>query len=191
MNHELNFEELKSAAEQGDAGAQYELGRMYAWGQGVPQNYAQAVSWHRKAAEQGHADAQYNLGVAYNKGQGVPRDYVQALSWYRKAAAQGDARAQNNLGFMYANGEGVPQDYVIAYALYKISATSGPSSGNPATFNLSRLTHRMTPQQIAAGQKLARRMRKVGVLKAIDSLHRNRAETLTITTDSEEGMRPT
>jgi TPR repeat protein len=32
-------------------------------GQGVPQDYAVAVSWYRKAAEQGDADAQVNLGV--------------------------------------------------------------------------------------------------------------------------------
>ena len=31
-------------------------------GQGVPQDYAEAVKWYRLAAEQGNADAQYNLG---------------------------------------------------------------------------------------------------------------------------------
>ena len=46
-------------------------------GQGVPQDYAEAVTWYRKAAEQGDADAQYNLGVMYAKGQGVPQDYAR------------------------------------------------------------------------------------------------------------------
>ena len=66
---------------------------MYANGQGVPQDYAAAVSWYRKAAEQGYAAAQFNLGVMYDKGQGVPQDYVQAHKWWNLAAANGDADA--------------------------------------------------------------------------------------------------
>ena len=54
-------------AKQGDAVAQYNLGVMYAQGQGVPQDYKTAVKWYRLAAEQGNADAQYNLGVMYDK----------------------------------------------------------------------------------------------------------------------------
>ena len=46
---------LKSVAEQGDATAQSSLGYMYATGEGVPQNDAEAVRWYRMAAEQGFA----------------------------------------------------------------------------------------------------------------------------------------
>ena len=87
--------------------AQYNLGLMYNHGQGVPQDYAAAMSWYRKAAEQGLAPAQYNLGYMYDHGQGVPLDYALAVSWYRKAAEQGDGSAQNNLGVMYQIGQGV------------------------------------------------------------------------------------
>ena len=83
-------------ADKGDADAQYNLGRMYANGRGVPQDYAAAVSWYRKAAEQRHADAQYNLGGMYAKGQGVPQDYVQAHMWWNLAAAKGDTDAVKN-----------------------------------------------------------------------------------------------
>ena len=40
----------RKAAEQGDAGAQYNLGVMYDNGQGVPQNYAQTHMWFNFAA---------------------------------------------------------------------------------------------------------------------------------------------
>ena len=53
----------RKAAEQGDAGAQNNLGKCYHNGQGVAQDYAQAVAWYRKAAEQGHAGAQEALNV--------------------------------------------------------------------------------------------------------------------------------
>ena len=55
-------------------------------GQGVPQNYAEAVKWYRKAADQGDARAQFNLGIMYAKGEGVPQDYVQAHKWVNLAA---------------------------------------------------------------------------------------------------------
>ena len=47
-------------ANQGDAAAQFNLGLMYANGEGVPENDAEAVRWYRLAAEQGHYQAPYN-----------------------------------------------------------------------------------------------------------------------------------
>jgi len=44
-------------AEQRHADAQYNLGLMYANGQGVPKNYKTAVKWYKLAAEQGDADS--------------------------------------------------------------------------------------------------------------------------------------
>ena len=66
---------------------------MYQSGQGVPQDYADAMKWYRLAADQGDEDAQNNLGVMYAKGQGVPQDYAEAYVWFSVAAAGGDAKA--------------------------------------------------------------------------------------------------
>ncbi len=71
---------------------------MYDYGEGVPQDYAEAVSWYRKAAEQGYAHAQNNLGVMYETVRVSLKTYAEAVSWYRKAAEQGNADAQTNLG---------------------------------------------------------------------------------------------
>ena len=84
------------AADQGNASAQFNLGVMYAKGEGVPQDYAEAVKWFRLAADQGDAMAQFNLGVMYAKGQGVPQDYVLAHMWFNLSAAQGDEDAVKN-----------------------------------------------------------------------------------------------
>ena len=86
----------RKAAEQGFANAQYILGLTYAEGQGVPQDYAVAVTWYRKAAEQGFANAQYILGLMSTEGQGVPQDYAQAHMWFNLAAAQGNKQAPKN-----------------------------------------------------------------------------------------------
>ena len=112
-------------AEHGDAHAQSDLGNMYRKGQGVPQDYAEALRWYRKAADQGDADAQYSLGNMYRKGQGVPQDYAEALHRYRAAADKGDANAQYALGFMYCKGQGVPQDYGEAVSWFRKAADQG------------------------------------------------------------------
>lgn len=46
---------IESAADQGDASAQYNLGLLYDQGHGVPQDYGQAA-WYRNAAEQGQSE---------------------------------------------------------------------------------------------------------------------------------------
>ena len=122
---EREFSELVNKAEQGDAGAQFSLGLMYLFGEGVEQNYGKAFEWFEKSAEQGNAGAQNNLGVMYDRGEGVEQDYAKAFEWYEKAAEQGDADAQYNLGVMYKRGEGVEQDYAKAFEWYEKAAEQG------------------------------------------------------------------
>ena len=87
------------AAEQGDAYAQFFLGRMYRGGKGVPQDDAKAAKWYRLSADQGNAYAQFSLGAMYYKGWGVPQDYVQGHFWLNLAASRfpaSDAKYRNN-----------------------------------------------------------------------------------------------
>ncbi len=90
------LKEWRPLAEQGDANAQFNLGSMYEYGDGVPQDDTEAVRWYRLAADQGYAKAQSNLGLMYEYGEGVPQDDVQARMWLNLAAAQGDELARIN-----------------------------------------------------------------------------------------------
>jgi len=92
--------ELRQPAVQNNAAAQKTLATMYAIGQGVKEDDAQAIAWWTKAADAGDAEAQWELGLEYTSGQRVQRDYRQAVVWYRKAAEQGYAAAQLNLANM-------------------------------------------------------------------------------------------
>ena len=112
-------------AQQGNAGAQFLLGALYAQGHGVAQDYSQAAQWFRRAAEQGHVGAQYNLGVRYHEGRGVPHDPPQAAEWFRLAAQQGFVRAQYNLGVLYTNGDGVPRDASQAAEWFRRAGDQG------------------------------------------------------------------
>jgi TPR repeat protein len=148
------------AADQGDADAQFNLGRMYSLGQGVQQDGAEAVAWYRKSAAQNGLDAIYSVGLAYHDGLGVPQDFVAAEQWYRRAAEHGHAAAQLNLGNMFEAGEGVPQDFVTAHKWFNLAATRFPSKDaeNRAKAFLARdrVAAKMTSVQIAEAQRLAR-----------------------------------
>ena len=127
-----DLQALHTQAAQGDAEAQFRLGRMYRHGLGVPQDFQEAVKWYRKAADQGNAEAQFRLGMLYEFGRGVPRDFVQAVKWYRKAADQGNAKALIRIGQMYAHGQGVPRDSVQAAKWYEKAAAQGDLEGQLA-----------------------------------------------------------
>ena len=147
-----DIEEIRQAAEQGEAKAQNNLGYMYDQGEGVVEDDREAVKWLRKAAEQGHAVAQNNLGIMFHLGRALPKDDREAVNWYRKAAEQGYAGAQYNLGRMYANGEGVPEDYVKAYAWFNLAAAQGNERASELK---DELRPRMTTDQVAKAQELA------------------------------------
>jgi TPR repeat protein len=107
-------------AEQGDATAQYGLGRLYFFGLGVQPDFERAVFWFRKAADQNNPYAERRLGLAYSLGHDdVAPDAEQADIWYQKAisgfskaADGGDVMAQYLLGSMYSEGKGTEPDAV-------------------------------------------------------------------------------
>lgn len=55
--------EWTALAEQGDADAQYNIGVMYANGQGVTQDNVYAHMWWNIAASQGDEDAKHNRDI--------------------------------------------------------------------------------------------------------------------------------
>jgi hypothetical protein len=123
-------------AERGDARAEANLGRLYSHGQGVQQDYVEALRWYRKAAEQGDTNGENGLAYMYSNGQGVPQDYPEALIWYLKAAEQGDAKAENAIALLYSQGQGVPQGYAEALRWYHKATDQGYA---PAQYNLGNM----------------------------------------------------
>ena len=148
---------LRVRAEAGDAEAQNDLGFMYANGDGVPHDDAEAVRWYRLAADQGVADAQFNLGLMYDIGYGVPEDDAEAMRWYRLAADQGQAQAQYRLGLRYDLGVGVPRDYVEAHMWYDLAASRMTGEDRErAVENRDRAADQLTPAALNEAQRLAR-----------------------------------
>lgn len=76
----LDIDEIRKAAEQGDADAQYQLGVMYGKGDGVSQNSVTAYAWLRLAAVQGDKGAAKSLGLIDNNFTPDQRNRAEALA---------------------------------------------------------------------------------------------------------------
>lgn len=108
--------DLEARATRGEVAAQYQLGFLYAHGEGgVPQRFEVARDWLSRAAARGHLNAQYQLARLFdNSSFGVLQDPHAAAYWYRRAANQGHTDAQYRMGMRHADGVGVVQDDGLA-----------------------------------------------------------------------------
>ena len=141
--------DVTRCAEQGNARVQLTLGLMYASGNGVTKDDAEAVRWFRLAVEPGHARAQYNLGTMYANGTGVAEDDAEAVRWFRLAADQGHARAQFSLGVMYTNGDGVIEDNAEAARWYRLAADQGDAEAALALSSPSTRSDQVSAPPVA------------------------------------------
>jgi TPR repeat protein len=139
-DYQKEFRLWKRLAEQGNKWAQFSVGEMYEYGEGVPEDDAKAAYWYRKAAEQGYAEAQHFLGNMYRRGKGVPRDDAKAVHWLRKAAEQGDVDSQYNLHQHYFEGEGVAKSYAKAAHWYCKAVEQGHKNATSGQCNDLKLS---------------------------------------------------
>jgi TPR repeat protein len=88
-----DLKDLKKLAAGGNADAQYSLGKRYATGDGVKQDYREAMRWFLPAADHGNVRAQAKAAAFFLAGRGGPQDYGKAYYWGLLAQAGGDKDA--------------------------------------------------------------------------------------------------
>jgi len=118
---------LRKAA-QTDVKSQFNLGLIYARGDGITPDDDAAIQWWKQAAENESARAKMMLGLFYNLGRGVGRSEKEAVHWYEQAAKLGDNNASYNLGVLYYNGRGIDRDYNKAAAYFHQLAKDGDTA---------------------------------------------------------------
>jgi TPR repeat protein len=123
-------QDLRKAAEAGNAKAQFELGKKYNHGldKAFGKSFVKAKKWLEKAAKKNHADAMFHLGVMQETGRGFVPDAAAAFNWYLEAAKAGHADAMYTLSLMYEEGRGVKPDPAEAAYWYQqaLAAWSSP-----------------------------------------------------------------
>lgn len=85
------------AAKAGDAIGEHHMALAYFKGEGVKQDYAEALRWWEKSANQGLTIAQINMALRNIHAQGTDKDYVQAYKWLTIAARLKDESAARML----------------------------------------------------------------------------------------------
>jgi len=86
----------RKTADMGDAVGQYNLGRLYYLGIGVPKDYSKSFELEREAAERGNRmDAMNYMGLHY--WNGIFRNLSKAQKYFEKAAKMGSEDAKKNL----------------------------------------------------------------------------------------------
>jgi localization factor PodJL len=116
---------IVALANDGNAGAQFELASRYMDGRDIARDTALAAQWFEKAAQQGLAPAQFRLGSMYEKGIGVDKDYAAARKWYNAAATAGNARAMHNLAVLLIEGEETKPFYGAAAQWFRKASEYG------------------------------------------------------------------
>jgi septal ring-binding cell division protein DamX len=131
-NYGLTFEQVREAAQDGDADAQYALGYMYYYGQNVTRSGKQARLWIGRAAAQNHQQASKAL-----KMMEAEPTYAQRESGAERIAQTGSARqwgsGQNSWQEVRGRSEtkNQPKEFTkpLAYSDSKPQAkTSAPST---------------------------------------------------------------
>jgi TPR repeat protein len=76
------------------------------------------------------------------------------VEWFYKAAHSGYSEACFNIALRHEYGSGLPQDLIQAYLWY--SASEGANKDDFAAKQRERLASKMTPEELAEGERLAR-----------------------------------
>ncbi|MBI5685976.1 MAG: sel1 repeat family protein [Verrucomicrobia bacterium] len=95
-----SIDDVRTAADGGNASAQWYLGYCYCMGHKVAKDWDAATMWFRKSADRGNKFGQNDLGTCYYTGQGVEKNLKAAITWYTAAANNGHPAAAYSLGWL-------------------------------------------------------------------------------------------
>lgn len=94
-NHGEAYWHWRGLADSGMAEAQFQLGWLYANGNGLRVDPVAAIRWWEMAAAQGHSESEFAIAMAYLNGE--PRllepDLTKSMRWLISAADHGSADA--------------------------------------------------------------------------------------------------
>jgi hypothetical protein len=142
---------FRSAAQLGNAEAQYALATLYKEGRGVPKDLVEAARLLAAASLADNIDAQVEYAIALFNGTGVAKNEHLAAILLAKAARKGNPIAQNRLANILAAGRGANPNPVQAIKWHIIAKAGGVSD-----IPLDTFVQQQPPDIRAAGEKAAK-----------------------------------
>ena len=122
---DFTADDVRQAAEAGNAVAQYLFGYMLEFGAGVKKDVPGAKKWLDLAAAQNHPAAMLELGywiIQYDRSPGYQD---RAVDLFQRSADTGFAKGNSFMGTLYWDGNFVPQDKQLALKLLRDAADKG------------------------------------------------------------------
>jgi TPR repeat protein len=150
-----DVKQVLKAAQLGYSPAQYYVGTMYLQGQGVGQNFQEAMNWSLKAGEHGGNGARYNIGIMYANGQGVTRDYVEAYTWLWLASGMNEDGTVNKF-VPRPNQQEARRESSKFYAMMGMYAPD-------AIKQLKNVEKQLTPEQIVTATQKAKEIKSADI----------------------------
>lgn len=116
---------LTFAADHDVVRAQYELGRLDAIGEGLPQDLSQTVAWWGRAAAHHDSRATFVLVDMLLDKRSPQHDAPRAIALLEQAAADKSGTAMLRLGDLAAEGIDTPRDELAAMTQWRRAAQEG------------------------------------------------------------------
>ncbi len=125
------------------AEANFSIGWLFREGDGVEQDYEQALAYYKKAAELGHAGAHESIGHFYAEGYGVERDFTEAFNWRRKGAELGSHTAMYGMAVQLFTSQGTPRDDAKMIELLTLLVAEAEGDSQSYALNLLGIAHEL------------------------------------------------
>lgn len=120
---ETAIRSFTSCAENGNSWAMYQLGKLNLFGEHVPADQEQGISWLQRAAMSGNSQAMYQMAKLYLVGELVDKNIDVAEEWLQNAVSTDqNGYAAYLLGKIYSDLESGKLDIGQAVKYYEISA---------------------------------------------------------------------
>ncbi len=152
--------DLGGKAGRGDREAQYNLGTLFYYGDGVAKNYKIAADWYQKATYQGHTKAAYALGMMYLHGVGVEQDGKRAVELFYIASQNGLSEAKATLEQM--KNEGREVDSIIEQYKRKAERKNNSCCDNNGFPTVNNPTVKMNDNRLANDNQQAYQLFRKG-----------------------------
>lgn len=151
----LTMLQIRQAALDGDAVAQYKFGLSYQ----SHHDLGNAFLWFRKAARQGVGEAQHEVGKLLLEGApGISKNPEDGVQWLLLAANQNVVGAQMGLGNWYEDNQ---TTWVDAFKWFSMAARSNRLS----QVNVDTMILKMSAEEIEEGQKLVKEFKPSAPVK--------------------------